>query len=129
MSASQRAGKKKQLKVKVSHQQGRPKVVKEKKEVTLDEIFHDSPEQVMRPDSPLKEAEKKATPKPPAIIVDIPKLLRWAARLKMSGNFGAFGNGANFANHMIKDTITVDEQELTIEEASKMISEYTSVQH
>jgi hypothetical protein len=104
------------------------KRVYEEKATTLDEIFGDpEPEQVKRPDSELsKPAEKKATVKEPVIVCHVEKLLVWAARLKTGGSFGQWGNGANFANHMVRDSFTVGGKEITIEKASELINEHTS---
>jgi hypothetical protein len=123
MSASQQRGKKAQPK-KVKET---PVVVEEKKEVTLNDIFKEKPAEVARPEPAPAKVKAEATPKEPEVFVDHEKLLRWAARLKTSRNFGAWGNGANFANHMIKDVLKISGKELSIEEASKLISVHTSV--
>lgn len=119
MSASQRADKKK---AKVVREEP---VAVENKEVSLDDIFKEEkplePEKVERPEPVPVKAEKKATPKSPGIEVNIPVLLRYAARLK-AGHFGAYGNGGNFANHLVKDAFKVDGKALSIEEASKLIN-------
>jgi hypothetical protein len=96
------------------------------------ERLQDTPEkpQVTQPDSPPEKAKKEAMPKEksvkPGIVVDPEKFFRWAARLK-TGGFGHWMNGANFANHMIKDCVKVDGEEITIPEASQLIRPHTFV--
>lgn len=127
MSDSQQQGKKKR-----GRKSNNKKVeqVPVKEEVNLNEIFQEKepePEEVKRPVSLPKTAEKKATPKIPVVEVDPDKVLRWLARIKVSGNFGQWFSGANFANHCVKDCFTVDGKELTIEEASQLISPHMYV--
>lgn len=117
MSASQQRGKKPQNKT--------VKVVEEKKETP--KVVFEKPAEVKRPEPEPKAVKAEATVKEPVIAVDTEKILRWAARLKTSGGFGAWGNGANFANHMIRDSFTVDGKQPSIEEASQLISVHTSV--
>jgi hypothetical protein len=96
------------------------------KKVSLDSILGDEePEEIKRPVSKPKPAAKKATAPPaqPSVYIDPAKLLIWAARLK-AGSFGQWGNGANFANHMVKDSFKVGGKELSIEEASQMIGKH-----
>jgi len=114
----------------VKKEEVKPVFVEEK--VTLADVLHDEPEkpQVKQPDPPPEKVEKEAMPKEksgdPVIVVDAEKFFRWAARLK-TGGFGIWMNGANFANHMIKDCVKVDKKEISIPEASQLIRPHTFV--
>lgn len=87
-------------------------------------VLPETPESVK---SQIVAVETVEIPEGPVISVNPEKLLRWAARMKTSGNFGIYGNGANFANHMVKDSFTVDGKEISIEQAAKLIRPHTRI--
>lgn len=129
MSASQRKGKKK-----ATAKKEKPvAVVEEKKieDVSLGDIFTDEPQPKVVEERPVSKPDKpeakKATGSPySGVVIDVPKLLRFIARLK-TGRFQPYGNGANFGNHMVKECFTVDGKQLTVEEASLLIRPFTNV--
>lgn len=126
MSDSQQRGKKRGRK----SNNKKVEQVPVKEEISLSDVFQEKepePERVKRPEPLPKAVEKKATPKAPIVEVDPEKILRWLARIKVSGNFGQWFSGANFANHCVKECFTVDGKELTIEQASQLISPHTFV--
>jgi len=112
MSASQRQDKpKNKLKAQPKPESEEPKV----DEAKVEEFKAPEPKVEEQP-----KPEPKAEPAPPKYEVDAEKLVKWAARLRTG--FGHWMNGANFGNHMIKDSVKVDGKELSIPEASQLIS-------
>jgi hypothetical protein len=95
--------------------------------ISIEDIFgNEEAKEVKQAESKPKTVAKKTTaPVAPNVYVNVDKLLIWAARLK-GGSFGQWGNGANFANHMVKDSFTVGGKEISIEEASQMIGKRMS---
>lgn len=123
MSASQQRGKKAKAPVEPVA------AAVEEKEVSLDDIFsaEEAPAPVEeRPVSKPKGAKGATGESLAGVVIDVPKLMRFIARIK-SGRFNPYGNGANFANHMVKESFTVDGKQLTLEEASLLIRPFTSV--
>jgi hypothetical protein len=74
-------------------------------------------------EKPKKEA-KAEEPKEPVVEVDFEKVLRWAARMRFG--FGAWLNGANFGRHMIRDSFRIDGEQLSADEASRLINKFIS---
>lgn len=108
------------------------KVKAQPEEVTLDQVFEAdfTPQaEEVRPELPVVVEEPQAveaTPVKQEIVIDPDRILRFIARLK-SGKFLPYGNGSNFANHMVKECFTVGGKSLTIEEASLLIRPFTNV--